>query len=56
MINQLQNLMLLIKSMVMADLVTVSHARVPTTRPTTRLGRPHTQNMMSSIRSVDLVP
>jgi len=44
MINQLQNLILLIKSMGMADLVTVSHARVPTTRPTMPLGRPHRLN------------
>lgn len=41
--------------MEMADLVTVSPARVPTTRPTMPLGRPHSQSMIDSLRPVEIV-
>lgn len=47
--------MLAIESMEMADLATVKNARVPTTRPTMPLGRPHSLDMIDSLRPVEIV-
>jgi hypothetical protein len=41
--------------MEMADLATVSHARVPTTRPTMPLGRRHIRSTIESLRYVETV-
>ena len=41
--------------MEMVDLAIVENARVPIIRPTTRLGRPHNQGMIGSLRSAEIV-
>lgn len=53
--KKLLSLISVTESMEMADLVTVRHARVPITRPTMPLGRPHSQSMIDSLRSAEIV-